>query len=86
MHKHTTGDPYAQPLEQIPSLLIDLQFSIFSGMGQIQGGDFRNVLILALALLFLKLEGDTTHGTTLDTPYSVRRQVNTSRPYVSIRC
>ena len=37
----------------------------------LESGYFGHVVILALTLLFLELEGDTTDGTTLDTLHEV---------------
>ena len=50
-----------QGLEQILGLKINLD-----GRG-IQSRDLRDVVILALSLLLLKLEGDATNGTALNT-------------------
>lgn len=36
-----------------------------------EGGDLGDVVVLALTLLFLQLEGDTTDGTALDTLHQV---------------
>jgi hypothetical protein len=39
--------------------------------GGVESGDLRDVLILALTLLLLELEGDTTDGALLDTLHQV---------------
>jgi hypothetical protein len=57
---------YAQALEQVLGLLVDVESTRLAVLGEVEGRDLGNVLILALTLLFLKLEGDTTDGTTLD--------------------
>lgn len=58
---------YAQALEQVLGLLVDVESTRLAVLGEVEGGDLGDVLILALTLLFLELEGDTTDGTTLDT-------------------
>ena len=44
--------------------------------GDVEGRNFRNVVILALALLLLQLEGDTTDGAALDTLHQVGREAS----------
>ena len=61
---------YAQALEQVLGVSIDIELAGL-GLGDIQSRNLRNVLILALTLLLLKLEGDTADGTTLDTLHQV---------------
>ena len=39
--------------------------------GDVEGGNFRNVVILALTLLLLQLEGDTTDRAALDALHQV---------------
>ena len=56
---------YTKALEEILCLGIDLESVLV--LGEVEGRDFGDVLILSLTLLFLKLEGDTTDGTTLNT-------------------
>ena len=58
-------------LEQILGLAIDVQLARLGVLGEVQSRDLGDVLILALTLLLLKLEGDTTDGTTLDTLHQV---------------
>lgn len=55
---------YAKVLEQVLGLVVDIQLA---SLGEVKSRDLRNELILALTLLFLKLEGDTTDGSTLNT-------------------
>jgi hypothetical protein len=57
---------YSEALEEVLGLDINLELSALV-LGDIEGRDFGNVLILALSLFFLELEGDTTNGTTLNT-------------------
>lgn len=61
---------YAEVLEEILGLDVDLELTRLVVRG-VKGGDLRNVLILALTLLLLKLEGDTADGTTLNTLHQV---------------
>lgn len=51
-------------LEQVLGLVVDIQLA---SLGEVKSRDLRNELILALTLLLLKLEGDTTDGSTLNT-------------------
>lgn len=64
------GGTYAEVLEQILGLGVDLELARLV-LGVVQGRNLRDVLILALTLLFLELEGDTTDGTALDTLHQV---------------
>jgi hypothetical protein len=61
------GRTYAEALEQILGLLVDVERTRLAVLAEVESGDLGNVLILALTLLFLELEGDTADGTTLDT-------------------
>jgi hypothetical protein len=61
---------YAEALEEILGVGVDVELARL-GLGDVEGGDLRNVLILALTLLLLELEGDTADGTTLDTLHKV---------------
>jgi hypothetical protein len=59
-------------LEEILGLAVDVELTAALGvLGEVQSGDLRNVLILALTLLLLKLEGDTADGTTLNSLHQV---------------
>lgn len=52
-------------LEEVLGLAVDLEKAALV-VGGVEGRDLGNVLILALTLLLLKLEGDTADGTTLN--------------------
>jgi len=54
-------------LEQVLGLLVDVERARLAVLGEVESGDLGDVLVLSLTLLFLKLERDTTNGTTLDT-------------------
>jgi hypothetical protein len=56
---------YTKALEEIFCLSINIQSSALS-LREIEGRNFRDVLILSLSLFFLELEGDTTDGTPLN--------------------
>ena len=58
---------YAQALEQVLGLLVDVERAGLAVLGEVERGDLGHVLILALTLLFLELEGDTADGAELDT-------------------
>lgn len=58
---------YAKVLKQVTGLGVDLELTGFGVLSKVQSRDLGNVLILALTLLLLKLEGDTTNRTTLNT-------------------
>lgn len=64
------GKTYAKVLEEVLGLGVDLELAAL-GLGVVESRDLGNVLILALTLLFLELEGDTTDGSTLDTLHQV---------------
>ena len=57
---------YTQALEEVLCLNIDIKLSALV-LGNIEGRDFGDILILAFSLFFLELEGDTTDRTTLNT-------------------
>ena len=59
-------------LEQVAGLEVDVQTTLVVELGEVESGDLGNVLILALTFLLLKLEGDTTDRTTLDTAHQMR--------------
>jgi hypothetical protein len=63
---------YAQALEQVLGLLVDVEGARVAELGEVEGRDLGDVLVLALTLLFLKLEGDAADGTTLDALHQVR--------------
>lgn len=58
-------------LEEILGLDIDIELSTLGVLGEVEGGNFWDVLILALTLLLLKLEGDTTDWTSLNALHQV---------------
>lgn len=60
----------AEGLEEILGVGVDIELAGL-GLGDIQSGDLRDVLVLALTLLLLELEGDTADGATLDTLHQV---------------
>jgi len=62
---------YAHGLEKVLGLLVNVEHAALAVLGEVESGDLWNVLVLALTLLFLKLEGDTTDGSTLDTLHQV---------------
>lgn len=63
---------YAEGLEEVLGLLVDIERTRLAVLGEVEGGDLGDVLILALTLLFLELEGDTADGTTLNTLHPTR--------------
>lgn len=65
-----TIQTYAHGLEQVLGVGINVELAGL-GLGNIQSRDLRDVLILALTLLLLELEGDTADGATLNTLHQV---------------
>lgn len=63
----TSGYTYAKVLEEVLGLAVDVELAALGVLGEVESGNLGNVLILALTLLLLKLEGDTADGTTLNT-------------------
>ena len=61
---------YAHGLEEVLGVGVNVELTGL-GLGDVESGDLRNVLILALTLLLLELEGDTADGTTLDALHQV---------------
>lgn len=61
---------YAKGLEKVLGVGVNVELTGL-GLGDVESGDLRNVLILALTLLLLQLEGDTADGATLDTAHPV---------------
>ncbi len=55
-------------LEEVLSLGINLELA---GLGEVEGRNLGDVLILALTLLLLQLEGDTADGAALDALHQV---------------
>jgi hypothetical protein len=56
---------YTKALEELLCLGIDFESSALV-LGDVEGRDFGNVLILSFSLFFLELEGDTTDRTALN--------------------
>ena len=67
---HCVGKTYAHGLEKVLGVGINVELAGL-GLGDIESGDLRNVLILALTLLLLQLERDTADRATLDTLHKV---------------
>lgn len=65
------GCTYAKVLEEVLGLGVDVELTVVGVLGEVQSRDLGNVLVLALSLLLLELEGDTTDGTALDTLHQV---------------
>lgn len=65
------GCTHAKVLEEVLGLGVDVELTVVGVLGEVQSRDLGNVLILALSLLLLELEGDTTDGTALDTLHQV---------------
>lgn len=59
----------AKLLEHSLGLLVDLEGTVV--LGQVQGGNLWNVLVLSLSLLLLELERDTSHWTLLNSLHKV---------------
>jgi hypothetical protein len=66
-----TCKTYAEGLEEVLGLLVDIELSALGVLGEVESRDLWNVLILALTLLLLKLEGDTTDWATLNALHQV---------------
>lgn len=67
----TLGNTYAEVLKEVLGLGIDIELAALGVLGEVESGDLGNVLILALTLLLLKLEGDTADGATLNALHQV---------------
>jgi hypothetical protein len=65
--KHTYEETYAHAFKQVLGLLVDVQCAALRVLGEVESRDLGNVLILALSLFFLQLEGNTTDRSPLDT-------------------
>lgn len=61
---------YAHALKEVLGLVVDIKLAGL-GLGDVESGDLRDVLVLALTLLLLELEGDTADRATLDTLHEV---------------
>lgn len=62
---------YTKVLQQVLRLNIDVELASLGVLGEVEGRNLGDVLILALSLLFLKLEGDTTDGSSLNSLHQV---------------
>lgn len=58
-----------QRVNQLGGLSVNLQLAV--GVGKVQGRNLGDVLVLSLTLLLLQLEGNTSHGTLLDSLHQV---------------
>lgn len=65
------GETYAHGLEKVLGLLVDVEHAALAVLGEVESRDLGDVLVLALTLLLLKLEGDTADGTTLNALHQV---------------
>jgi hypothetical protein len=65
-----TVKTYAHGLEKVLGVGINIELAGL-GLGDVESGDLGDVLVLALTLLLLELEGDTADGTTLNTLHQV---------------
>lgn len=75
---------YAEVLQQVLGLNVDIELAALGVLGEVEGGDLGDVLVLALALLLLELEGDTADGATLDALHQVRGVTGNLRPHPSV--
>lgn len=73
-------------LEEVLGLGVDIELAALRVLGEVEGRNLGDVLILALTLLFLELEGDTTDGTTLDTLHQVSGVAGNLREILSVGC
>lgn len=64
---------YAEGLEEVLGLGVDVELAALGVLGEVERGDLRDVLVLALTLLLLQLEGNTADGATLDTLHEMGR-------------
>jgi hypothetical protein len=78
------GWTYAKVLEQVLGLGVDIELARLGVLGEVESGDLRNVLILALTLLLLKLEGDTADRSTLNTLHKMGG-VTSNLPFMLVR-
>lgn len=76
---------YAKVLEKVLGLVVNVELATLGVLGKVESGNLRNVLILAFSLLLLKLEGDTTDGSTLDTLHQVGSVAGCEECTVSMR-
>jgi len=65
------GKTYAEVLEEVLGLGVDIELASLGVLGEVESGDLGDVLILALTLLLLELEGDAADGATLNALHQV---------------
>lgn len=65
------GITYTEMLEEILCLDVNVELAGLGVLGEVESRNLRDVLILALTLLLLQLEGDTADGATLNTLHQV---------------
>ncbi len=65
MHVVWRGWTYAERLEEVLGLDVDIELAGLRVLGKIESRNLGDVLILAFTLLFLELEGDTTDRSSL---------------------
>jgi hypothetical protein len=53
---------------------LGIRVHLEAGRRRVEGGDLGDVVVLALALLFLELEGDAAEGAALDALHQVGRE------------
>ncbi len=58
-------------LEKVLGLGVDIELAALRVLGEVESRNLGDVLILALTLLLLELEGDTTDGSTLNALHEV---------------
>ena len=58
-------------LQQVLGLGVNVQLAALRVLSEVESRDLGDVLILALSLLLLQLEGDTTDGSSLNTLHQV---------------
>jgi hypothetical protein len=59
----------SEGLEEVGSIVVNLELVV--GVRKVKSRDLGDVLVLSLSLLLLKLEGDTSDGTLLDSLHEV---------------
>ena len=64
---------YAERLQEILSLGVDVELAALGVLGEVERRDLGDVLVLALTLLLLELEGDTADRAALDTLHQMGR-------------
>lgn len=57
--------------QEVLGLGVDVELAGLGILSEVEGGDFGDVLILALTFLFLELEGDTADRSSLNSLHQV---------------